>query len=73
MWKPIFEQNNHYVVNSLDVYIRHLQQFRDCIKNSEFEKLEELILNANKIRNILDGENHHMIRNEETIVKLYTK
>ena len=73
MWKPIFEQNNHYVVNSLDVYIRHLQQFRDCIKNNESDKLEELILNANNIRNILDGENHHLIKNEETIVKLYTK
>jgi prephenate dehydrogenase len=73
MWKPIFEQNNHYVVNSLDVYIQHLQHFRDCMKNSEFDKLEELILNANKIRTILDGENPHFIKNEEKIVKLYTK
>lgn len=73
MWKPIFEQNNHYVVNSLDVYIQHLQQFRDCMKNNEFEKLEELILSANKIRTILDGEHPHFIKNEEKIVKLYTK
>lgn len=73
MWKPIFEQNNHYVVNSLDVYIQHLQQFRDCMRNNEFEKLEELILSANKIRTILDGEHPHFIKNEEKIVKLYTK
>jgi prephenate dehydrogenase len=73
MWKPIFEQNNQYVVNSLDVYIHHLQQFRDCMKNNQFEKLEELILNANKVRTILDGENLHFIKNEEKIVKLYTK
>lgn len=73
MWKPIFEQNNHYVVDSLDVYIKHLKQFRDCIKNKDFNKLEELILNANKIRNILDGKNNHFIKNEEKIVKLYTQ
>jgi prephenate dehydrogenase len=73
MWKPIFEQNSHYVVNALDFYIRHLQEFRDCMKNKEFDKLEALILNANKIRNILDGENPHFIKNEEKIVKLYTK
>jgi prephenate dehydrogenase len=73
MWKPIFEQNNQYVVNSLDVFIQHLQQFRDCLNNNEFDQLEELILNANKIRNILDSENQHFIKNEEKIVKLYTK
>ena len=73
MWKPIFEQNNQYVVNSLDVYIHHLQQFRDCMKNRQFDKLEELILSANKIRTILDSENPHFIKNEEKIVKLYTK
>ncbi|MBW6533394.1 MAG: prephenate dehydrogenase [Mariniphaga sp.] len=73
MWKPIFEQNSQYVVNSLNVYIQHLQQFRDCMKNNEFDKLEELILNANKIRTILDGEHPHFIKNEETFIKLYTK
>jgi prephenate dehydrogenase len=73
MWKPIFEQNNNYVVDSMDVYIKHLQEFRDCMKNKEFDKLEELILNANKIRTILDGENPHFFKNEEKIVKLYTK
>ncbi|MFW5756586.1 MAG: prephenate dehydrogenase [Tangfeifania sp.] len=73
MWKPIFEQNNQYVADSMDVYIKHLQQFRDCLKNREFDKLEELILSANKIRSILDGENPHFFKNEEKIIKLYTK
>lgn len=73
MWQPIFKQNNQYVVESLNVYIRHLQHFRDCMKEKKFDELEELILNANKIRGILDGENPHFIKNEEKIVKLYTK
>ncbi len=73
MWKPIFEQNNKYVADSLDVYIRHLQEFRDCMKNNQFDRIEELILNANKIKTILDGEHPHFIKNEKKIVKLYTK
>jgi len=73
MWKPIFEQNHQYVVDSLNVYIKHLQLFRDSIENRQFETLENLILNANKIRSILDGKNNHLIKNEEKIVKLYTK
>lgn len=73
MWHPIFQQNNRYVVESLDVYIKHLKEFRDCIKNNDSEQLMNLIQNANKIRGILDGENPHLVKNEETIVKLYTK
>lgn len=73
MWKPIFEQNNRYVVDSLNVYIEHLQQFRDCMVKKEYKELEKLILNANKIRSILDGESNNFIKNEEKLVKLYTK
>lgn len=73
MWHPIFEQNKKYVVESLNVYIKHLQEFRDCMKNNEFDRLKELILNANKIRGILDGNSPNLVKNEEKIVKLYTK
>ncbi len=73
MWHPIFQQNRNYVVESLDVYIKHLQNFRDKLKNKEDDKLKELILNANKIREILENENSHFLKNEEKIVKLYTK
>lgn len=73
MWHPIFQQNRKYVVESLDVYLKHLKEFRDCINNHDDERLRELILNANKIRSILEGENPHLIKNEEKLVKLYTK
>ena len=73
MWHPIFQQNRDYVVESLDVYIKHLQEFRDSMKNKDDNKLWDLILNANKIRGILENENSHLIKNEEKIVKLYTK
>ncbi len=73
MWHPIFQQNRDYVVESLDVYIKHLKEFRDSMKNNDFDKLMKLIKKANKIRGILDGENHLLIKNKETNVKLYTK
>ncbi|HSH19934.1 MAG TPA: prephenate dehydrogenase [Draconibacterium sp.] len=73
MWHPIFQQNRNYVVESLDVYIRHLQEFRDCLYNEQDDKLHTLIVNANKIRGILEGENPHLVKKEEKNVKLYTK
>ncbi len=73
MWHPIFQQNRNYVVESLDVYIKHLQEFRDCLFNEQDDKLHDLIVSANKIRGILEGENPHFVKNEEKIVKLYTK
>ena len=73
MWHPIFQQNRNYVVESLDVYIKHLQEFRDCLHNEQDERLHDLIVNANKIRGILEGENPHLVKKEEKNVKLYTK
>ncbi|PIF05417.1 MAG: prephenate dehydrogenase [Draconibacterium sp.] len=73
MWYPIFQQNRNYVVESLDVYIKHLKEFRDKLKNGEDEALKNLILNANGIRSILEGESPNLLKNEEKIVKLYTK
>ena len=73
MWHPIFEQNSDYVVESLNVYIRHLEQFRDAIRDRESSRLEELIGSANCIRAILNGENPQFLKNEETFVKFYTK
>jgi len=73
MWHPIFQQNRNYVVESLDVYIKHLKEFRDCLHNKQDDKLRDLIVSANKIRGILEGENPHLVKNEEKIVKLYTK
>ncbi len=73
MWQPIFQQNRNYVVESLNVYIKHLKEFRDCLQNEEDDKLHDLIVNANKIRGILEGENPHLVKNEEKIVKFYTK
>lgn len=73
MWHPIFQQNRSYVVEALNVYIKHLSEFRDCMRDHNDERMLELIQHANKIRDILGGANPHLVKNEETITKFYTK
>lgn len=72
MWGPIFQQNKEYVVESLEVYIKHLIDFKESIRNDE-KRMYTLMENANKIKCILGGENPSLIKNEEKIVKFYTK
>jgi len=73
MWHPIFEHNSDYMIESLSVYIRHLENFREAILQGDSQKLKDLILNANRIRPVLEGENPQFRKNEETIIKYYTK
>jgi len=73
MWSPIFWQNRDYICEALEVYIHHLEAFKESLKNDDQQGLSELIVNANKIRGVLEGENSSLTKNEETIIKLYTK
>ena len=73
MWGPIFWQNRDYIYEALESYIHHLEEFKKSLKNNDHEKLIALIENANNIRGILGGENSSLTKNEETIIKFYTK
>lgn len=73
MWSPIFWQNRDYIDEALEVYIHHLREFKESLNNNDHARLSELIVNANKIRGVLEGENSSLTKNEETIIKFYTK
>lgn len=73
MWGPIFKQNQNYVVESLDVYINHLEEFKQSILSADETRMYELMTSANRMREILNGESNELIRKEETRTKLYTK
>jgi prephenate dehydrogenase len=73
MWSPIFWQNRDYIYEALEVYIRNLEELKESLKNNDHKRLSALIVNANKIRGVLEGENSSLTKNEETIIKLYTK
>ena len=72
MWGPIFQQNKEYVVESLEVYIKHLKAFKKSIETDP-SLMMDLMKNANRIRGILEGQNDSLVKNEKTIIKLYTK
>ena len=73
MWAPIFTENKEYVLEAMDVYIKHLQSFRDSIASEDPEEMYQMITNANKIREVLDNKNPQLIKNEQKIIKLYTR
>ncbi len=73
MWAPIFWQNRDYMIEALEVYIHHLKEFKESLKRDELQHLHNLIVNANRIRDVLNGESSSMTKNEETIIKFFTK
>ncbi len=53
MWVPIFRQNKENVLDVLNEHITQLRKFKSALEKENYEYLEELIRNANKIRGIL--------------------
>ncbi|MBN2261462.1 MAG: prephenate dehydrogenase [Prolixibacteraceae bacterium] len=73
MWGPIFKQNLDYVVESLNVYINHLEDFKTSLLEPDETHMYQLMKNANRIREILNGESQNLVRKKSTTTKLYTK
>jgi prephenate dehydrogenase len=53
MWGPIFMQNRENVLDVLNEHIMQLRKFKSCLEKENYEYLQELMKNANKIRRIL--------------------
>ncbi|KFF07639.1 prephenate dehydrogenase [Chryseobacterium luteum] len=53
MWVPIFKQNKENVLDVLNEHIAQLRKFKAALEKENYEYLEELISNANRIRGIL--------------------
>jgi prephenate dehydrogenase len=53
MWAPIFMQNRENVLDVLNEHITQLRKFKSCLEKENYEYLNELMENANKIRRIL--------------------
>lgn len=54
MWVPIFKQNKENVLDVLNEHISQLRKFKSALEKENWDLLEELIVNANKIRPILE-------------------
>jgi prephenate dehydrogenase len=55
MWAPIFEQNAEFLSQALLEYIMHLQKFQYYLMKRDVKELHNIIVEANRIRNVLDG------------------
>ena len=52
-WASIFMQNRENVLDVLNEHISQLRKFKACLEKENVEYLEELMVNANKIRKII--------------------
>ena len=55
MWTPIFRQNRENVLETLEEYIRNLEQFKELIKDNDFENVYREMATTNHIGKILNG------------------
>lgn len=55
MWNPIFEQNREHILSALNLYLHHLEEFRDTLKKNKPERTFKLMDNANSIRRVLQN------------------
>jgi prephenate dehydrogenase len=53
MWRDVYEQNGHNLVDVLDSYLNKMQAFRDLIASGDYEATFRLMEEANEIRRIL--------------------
>ena len=53
MWLPIFKQNREHVLDVLNEHIAQLRKFKSCLEKENYEYLQELMDNANKIKRII--------------------
>ena len=53
MWVPIFKQNKENVLDVLNEHIIQLKKFKSCLEKENYDYLQELIEDANKIKRII--------------------
>lgn len=68
MWSQIFEQNSRNVLEVLDTYIANLLEWRGLIATGNFSTLENLMLQANSIKKILDVPPLERLKKQEQVL-----
>src|SRR5215207_4049501 len=53
MWVPVLMQNRENVLDVLNEHLSQLRKFKACLEKENYDYLQELIENANKIRRII--------------------
>lgn len=53
MWVPIFKQNREHILKAIEAFDERVHEFKRCLEDNDYEKLEKLIREANQIRDLL--------------------
>ena len=53
MWVPVLMQNRENVLDVLNEHLSQLRKFKACLEKENYQYLQELIENANKIKRII--------------------
>jgi len=56
-WSAIFGKNKKYLLEALDSYILHLENFRHHIRENNTAETERLMTKSNDIKRILNNKN----------------
>ena len=59
-WAPILLQNKEFLLQSLDEYIRNLNEFKEILTKESAEDVLDIMKNTNRIKDVLAG-----IKNQE--------
>jgi prephenate dehydrogenase len=65
-WASIFMQNRENVLDVLSEHISQLRKFKSCLEKENYQYLEELMVNANKIKKVLSPEQAKKREEEKT-------
>ena len=55
LWAELFLENRDCILNELDWFIAALEQYRDAVKNDDFETLEKLLDDGRRLKEEVDG------------------
>ena len=55
LWAKLFLENRDCILNELDWFIAALEQYRDAVKNDDFETLEKLLDDGRRRKEEVDG------------------
>lgn len=55
LWAELFLENRNCILNELDWFIAALEQYRDAVKNDDFEALEKLLDDGRRRKEEVDG------------------
>ena len=54
-WTPIFLENKDHILQSLEEYIKNLEQFKQLLERNQKEDIFEIMQNTNRIQSVLSG------------------